>query len=104
MKKRSLLIVVFCIIATVLFAQTNVCINPLPSIEGSKVHKSHDLSFAKSAPFWSEDFSGGIPSTWTNGSTPTPPAISAPWVYRGPGTNPGVNTGGGIGPTGGINV
>ena len=47
----------------------------------------------KSTPFWSEDFSGGIPTTWTNGSTPTLPVISAPWVYRGPSTSPGVNTG-----------
>ncbi len=37
------------------------------------------------APFWTEDFSNGIPSTWTNST--------APWEYRGSGTSPGVNTG-----------
>ena len=70
---------------------------PELSNESTKVHKSNknlSISLEKSTPFWYEDFSGGIPSTWTNGSTTIPaPAISAPWVYRGPGTNPGVNTG-----------
>ncbi len=39
----------------------------------------------KSIPFWSEDFSNGIPSTWNNST--------APWVYRGPTTTPNQNTG-----------
>ena len=39
----------------------------------------------QSAPFWSEDFQSGIPTTWTNST--------APWVYRGPGTPPGSGVG-----------
>ena len=34
----------------------------------------------QSAPFWSEDFQSGIPTSWTNST--------APWIYRGPGTPP----------------
>ena len=37
------------------------------------------------APFWSEDFSNGIPSTWINSSVP--------WEYRGPSTTPNVTVG-----------
>ena len=33
---------------------------------------------------WSEDFSNGIPATWSNSGTPA----LAVWEYRGPGTNP----------------
>ncbi len=37
------------------------------------------------APFWSEDFSNGIPSTWTNSPVP--------WAYRGPSTSPNSTVG-----------
>ena len=37
------------------------------------------------APFWSEDFSNGIPSTWINSSVP--------WEYRGPSTTPNATVG-----------
>ena len=37
------------------------------------------------APFWSEDFSNGIPSTWINSSVP--------WAYRGPSTSPNSTVG-----------
>ncbi|MDA9634865.1 fasciclin domain-containing protein, partial [bacterium] len=36
-------------------------------------------------PFWSEDFSGGIPSSWTNSSVP--------WEFRGPNTSPNNSVG-----------
>ena len=36
-------------------------------------------------PFWSEDFSNGIPSTWINSTVP--------WEYRGPSTTPNVTVG-----------
>ena len=42
-------------------------------------------SIASASAIWSEDFVGGIPTTWTNST--------APWVYRGPSTTPGVATG-----------
>ena len=42
-------------------------------------------SIASVAAIWAEDFANGIPTTWTNST--------APWVYRGPSTTPGVATG-----------
>ena len=53
--------------------------------KGKKSHEIISYSNEKSAPFWSEDFANGIPSTWTNST--------APWVYRGPTTTPNQNTG-----------
>ena len=42
-------------------------------------------SAAMAVPFWTEDFTTGIPASWTNST--------APWVYRGPATTPGVTVG-----------
>lgn len=53
--------------------------------KGKKSNQTSFLSQDKSAPFWTEDFANGIPSTWTNASTP--------WVYRGPTTSPNTSTG-----------
>jgi len=53
--------------------------------KGEKSHKISLMNSEKSTPFWSEDFANGIPSTWSNST--------APWVYRGPTTNPNQNTG-----------
>jgi len=39
--------------------------------------------------FWSEDFANGIPSTWSQAGSPA----AAVWEYRGPNTNPDLNTG-----------
>ena len=78
------------------FAQVYDNLMPEPTDVSSRTLKSHlnfDPNGTKATPFWSEDFSGGIPTTWTNGTTPTPPVISAPWVYRGPSTNPNISTG-----------
>ncbi|MBE50856.1 MAG: hypothetical protein CMP51_04110 [Flavobacteriales bacterium] len=93
MKKNYIFFLSLFICISFSYSQVNF---PSPSETSSRIHKSPDFinyEIGKATPFWSEDFSGGIPSTWTNGSNPTPPVISAPWVYRGPGTNPGVNTG-----------
>ena len=78
------------------FAQVSDNLMPEPTEVSSRTLKSHlnfDPNGTKATPFWSEDFSGGIPTSWTNGTTPTPPVISAPWVYRGPSTNPNISTG-----------
>ncbi len=83
-------------VAVISFSQISNDGFPEPTDVSTKTLKSNNIysSFAsKAPPFWSEDFSGGIPTTWTNGSTPTLPVISAPWVYRGPSTTPGVNMG-----------
>jgi hypothetical protein len=53
--------------------------------KGKKSQQTISYSNEKSAPFWSEDFANGIPSTWINST--------APWVYRGPTTTPNQNTG-----------
>lgn len=44
---------------------------------------------AQAAPIWSEDFSNGIPSGWTQNGSPT----TAQWEYRGPSTTPDTGTG-----------
>lgn len=53
--------------------------------EKQKSHAATLFNTEKSSPFWSEDFSNGIPVTWSNSL--------APWVYRGPSTTPNVSTG-----------
>ena len=62
--------------------------------KGKKSNKLILMNAAKSAPFWSENFANGIPTTWTNST--------APWVYRGASTSPN-NTVGGQGAYSGIN-
>jgi hypothetical protein len=94
--KKLYTIASFVLVSIISFAQVTDSSFPEPTDVSTKTLKSNKIysSFAeKTPPFWSEDFSGGIPTTWTNGSTPTPPVISAPWVYRGPNTNPGVSMG-----------
>ena len=53
---------------------------------GEKSNLDITLSNEKSTPVWSEDFSNGIPTTWTTNSM-------ASWVYRGPSTTPNVTIG-----------
>ena len=55
--------------------------------EKEKIGYANQVSdnLRQSAPFWSEDFQSGIPTTWTNST--------APWAYRGPGTPPGPGVG-----------
>ena len=53
--------------------------------KGKKSQKTTLMNAEKSAPFWSEDFANGIPTTWTNSNVP--------WVYRGPATSPNQTTG-----------
>ena len=88
----------FILVSVISFAQVTDDSFPAPTAISTKILKSQKVysSSAKSTPstpFWSEDFSGGIPATWINGSTPTLPLISAPWVYRGPSTSPDISTG-----------
>ena len=83
-------------VSVITFSQISDNAFPEPTEVSTRTLKSHlnfDPNGTKATPFWSEDFSGGIPATWNNGSTPTPPVISAPWVYRGANTNPNVSTG-----------
>ena len=95
--KKLYSLIAFLMVAAISFSQISENgLFPEPTDVSTKTLKSNHIysSIAeKAVPFWSEDFSGGIPTTWTNGSTPTLPVISAPWVYRGPSTSPGVNTG-----------
>ena len=83
-------------VSVITFSQIADNAFPEPTDVSTRTLKSHlnfDPNGTKATPFWSEDFSGGIPATWNNGSTPTPPVISAPWVYRGANTTPNVSTG-----------
>ena len=52
--------------------------------------QSNCSSSGYSIPF-SEDFANEIPFTWSEGYSNT--SASAPWIYRGPSTSPGVNIG-----------
>lgn len=57
--------------------------------ETVKIQRNHAVSSTE-AVIWSEDFSGGIPATWTNAGfdgnlSPLPNAL---WEYRGPSTTP----------------
>ena len=57
------------------FSQVYDNLMPEPTEVSSRTLISHvnfDPKGTKATPFWSEDFSGGIPATWTNGTTPTP--------------------------------
>ena len=53
--------------------------------KGRKSNDNYSYLKVKTPPFWSEDFANGIPPTWINST--------APWVYRGPSTTPGVTVG-----------
>lgn len=94
--KKLYIITSFLLVSALAFSQFSENLIPEPTEISKRTLKSHlnfDPNGTKATPFWSEDFSGGIPATWTNGSTPTPPVISAPWVYRGPSTTPNISTG-----------
>ena len=81
--KKFYSILCLLLISTLSFAQ----ITPT-NILTSKNNTEHvsSLKVPKSVvPFWSEDFSNGVPSTWINSSVP--------WVYRGPSTNPNQTVG-----------
>ncbi|MBT5859426.1 MAG: T9SS type A sorting domain-containing protein, partial [Flavobacteriales bacterium] len=82
------------LVSSVSFAQLSNTTFPEPTDVSTKILKSKKIfsSIASNAtPFWSEDFSGGIPSNWEEGYTLG--SASAPWIYRGPSTTPNISTG-----------
>ena len=81
--KKILHITTFMLAALLSFGQLSINSFELESKATTKVSPMPNIKSA--APFWTEDFANGIPVTWTNST--------APWVYRGPGTTPGVTTG-----------
>ena len=88
--KKLYTIISFMMISAISFSQiSDNELFPEPTEISTKTLKSNKIysSFAsKAAPFWSEDFSSGIPSTWEEGYVGG--TASAPWVYRGGTTNP----------------
>ena len=82
MKKVYILIGALVFSLSTLAQVTNICHE---FAKGKKSQQTISYSNEKSAPFWTEDFANGIPSTWTNST--------APWEYRGPTTTPNQNTG-----------
>ena len=66
-------------------AYSQSLINQCSNYENKDSKKSLLIDIRKSTPFWSEDFSDGIPSSWTNSNVP--------WVYRGINTVPNNNVG-----------
>tara|TARA_B100000902_G_scaffold400002_1_gene474446 strand:+ start:15140 stop:17092 length:1953 start_codon:yes stop_codon:yes gene_type:complete len=94
--KRLYIIITSLLICAVSLAQISNSNFPELSDVSTKTLKSDKIIssyMSKSTPFWTEDFSGGIPSGWTNSTTVIPPVLSAPWVYRGPNTNPNISVG-----------
>ena len=90
--KKLYSLTVFLMVAAISFAQISSDVFPKPTDVSAKIFKYKALLSAnKSTPFWTEDFSNGIPSSWQEGHAAG--SASAPWIYRGPGTTPGVNTG-----------
>ena len=83
-----------CTLAISLSSIAQTSLETLTDAKGKKSHRTTLTNVEKSAPFWSEDFANGIPTTWTNST--------APWVYRGTSTSPN-NTVGGQGAYSGIN-
>ena len=76
------------ILASILFLFSHSQVSNLKfTYEKEKTGYANQVSdnLRQSAPFWSEDFQSGIPTSWTNST--------APWVYRGPGTPPGTGVG-----------
>lgn len=63
------------------------------------------IAVGAEATIWSEDFSGGIPATWTNAGFDGTlnPLASALWEYRGPSTTPS-NAQGSIGAYSGVST
>ena len=76
------------ILASILFLFSHSQVSNLKfTYEKEKTGYANQVSdnLRQSAPFWSEDFQSGIPTSWINST--------APWVYRGPGTPPGTGVG-----------
>ncbi len=69
-----------CALAISASSIAQVATQSFTNAKGVNSHKVSLLNAEKSAPFWSEDFSNGIPTTWTNSTVP--------WVYRGASTIP----------------
>ncbi len=82
--KRLLTISIFMLVVMLSFGQM-ISTTSL-TVESKANKKVSPMPAIKSVvPFWTEDFTNGIPTNWQNSA--------APWVYRGPATSPGVNTG-----------
>ncbi|MEE2700174.1 MAG: T9SS type A sorting domain-containing protein [Bacteroidota bacterium] len=81
--KKTLHITTFMLASLLSFGQLSINSFQVESKATTKVSPMPEIKSAN--PFWSEDFANGIPTTWTNST--------APWVYRGPSTNPGITTG-----------
>ena len=92
--KKLYTITSFVLVSVISFAQVTNISFPEPTEISTKTFKSNNIyssSAEKSTPFWSEDFSDGIPLNWEEGHAGG--TASAPWIYRGPNTTPDVNTG-----------
>ena len=77
----TILCIVFCYLTSFGQAYTEHILTSKNNNEYASI-----LKMPKSVtPFWSEDFSNGVPSTWINSTTP--------WEYRGPSTNPNISVG-----------
>lgn len=88
MKSNIMKKILLSILASILFLFSHSQVSNLKfTYEKEKTGYANQVSdnLRQSAPFWSEDFQSGIPTSWTNST--------APWAYRGPGIPPGAGVG-----------
>ena len=88
MKPNIMKKILLSILASIFFLFSHSQVSNLKfTYEKEKTGYANQVSdnLRQSAPFWSEDFQSGIPTSWTNST--------APWIYRGPGTSPGNGVG-----------
>ena len=79
---------IYTIVCAILISQLSIgqiSIDHILSSKNNKVYTSNIKVPKSVAPFWSEDFSNGIPTSWTNSPVP--------WAYRGPSTSPNSTVG-----------
>lgn len=92
--KKSIILSLSLMLGTGLSAQQFNGTAELTKSNDSELKRNHkqiapQLKAKSSAIIWSEDFGGGIPSTWTNVCTDSVGnLLNGSWEYRGPNTTP----------------
>ena len=79
---------IYTILCAVLISQLSIgqiSVEHILTSKNNKVYTSNVKVPKSVVPFWAEDFSNGIPTSWTNSQVP--------WAYRGPSTSPNQTVG-----------
>ncbi|MDR9375296.1 MAG: hypothetical protein RI565_10575, partial [Schleiferiaceae bacterium] len=89
---KSTLTALICFLAGMLAAQQSNSDRLAPTLkvgEPAQIQTPPAVPDAQSSSIWSEDFTNGIPNTWSQNGSPA----TALWEYRGPNTTPDNTTG-----------